>query len=100
MLYKLFIILLFLSSCIKSTSNVNADKDIIMITAKVIDAKGLDGCNFLLELDDGKKVQPLSLPSEFSQDGLKVEVEFKVKTGMMSICMAGPTVEIIKIAKK
>lgn len=92
-------ILLFIG-CVNSNSQTHTGKDVVSATAKVVDAKGLDGCRFLLELSDGKKLIPLSLPPTLSKDGLEVHVQYRFKKSMMSICMAGPTVELLKIEKK
>lgn len=37
----------------------------------------LDGCTYLLELQDGSKLQPVTLPVEFQHGGLKVRIKYK-----------------------
>ncbi|HMT30925.1 MAG TPA: hypothetical protein PKD91_16760 [Bacteroidia bacterium] len=68
------------------------------IQVKVIDYSELDGCKFLLETSDGKKLQPTNLPEKFSKDGIRLAVTYKVKDGM-SICMAGTMVELILVSE-
>lgn len=71
------------------------------IAASVQDARGLDGCTFLLLLPDGEKFEPVSLPDDFKTDGLPVWVKYKLPgTPMGSICMVGDIVEIIDIKKR
>lgn len=67
------------------------------IPAKVIDMRELDGCTFLLELEDGRKLQPTTaLPEKFQITGKKVLITYKT-TDMMSICMSGQPVTILTI---
>jgi hypothetical protein len=67
------------------------------IPAKVIDMRELDGCGFLLELEDGRKLQPVTpLPEKFQSNGMKVLITYK-NTDVMSICMSGQPVTILTI---
>lgn len=66
------------------------------ISATVIDMRKLDGCTYLLELQDGSKLQPATLPVEFQHGGLKVRIKYK-KVEIMSICMSGTPVELTYI---
>src|SRR5687768_13149848 len=63
------------------------------IATTVVDYRELDGCTFLLELDDKQKLQPVNLPLEFQKHGVRLYVLYKVKDGM-GICMAGKMVEL------
>jgi hypothetical protein len=67
--------------------------------AKVVDAAGLDGCGFLLELEDGSKLQPLNLSDAFRINNLEVIVKVKPEN-RSGICMAGKIVSIIDIRKR
>ncbi|MBC8043144.1 MAG: hypothetical protein IAF08_06840 [Rhizobacter sp.] len=49
--------------------------------------------------DGEKKYDPVSLPEEFKQDGLKVKFDAQIKRGAMSIRQWGKIVEIRKIEK-
>jgi hypothetical protein len=63
------------------------------IEVTVIDYRELDGCTFLLEQQDKKKLQPVNLPAEFQKNGLRLYVNYKNVDGM-GICMAGTMVEL------
>lgn len=68
-------------------------------TGKIVDARGLDGCQFLIETKEGQKLQAINLEDSWKQDGLKVRFKAQKVTGMMSICMAGPMVKLTAIEK-
>src|SRR4051812_47827488 len=57
----------------------------------------IDGCTFLLQLADEKKLEPTNLPEAFKKDNLSVWVKYVDKKDAMSICMAGQIVEISDI---
>jgi len=55
----------------------------------VRDYSGLDGCRFLIELQNGDKLNPVKIPEGFRlQDGQKITFSYNVLTDVMSICMA------------
>lgn len=70
------------------------------IPATVIDYRELDGCEFLIQLRDGTKLQPVNLDNKFKKDKLEVLITWKKYDGA-GICMAGTMVEItfISVAK-
>ncbi len=54
----------------------------------------LDGCGMLLQLDNGGYLEPVKLPPGVTLlEGRKAEIRYK-SVPQISICMAGPTVEI------
>lgn len=55
---------------------------------------GLDGCGFLLEISEGKKLEPTNLAEEIKKDRLIVWVKFTETKGKASVCMAGRIVTI------
>lgn len=80
--------------------------------ATIKDFTGLDGCGFVLELEDGSFIQPQLLlrcgtppvvedagillvdVTHFELvDGMRVKISYE-ETGDMSICMVGPVVKI------
>lgn len=87
------------------------DSSACSTTATVRDLTGLDGCGFVLELEDGSYLEPVRpllfcgtppLPKEVTEDplysfdfvdGKRVKVSYE-ETGDMSICMVGPVVKI------
>jgi len=63
------------------------------------DMTGLDGCRFVIELDDGERIQPMNM-NEFDiepKDGMQVKLSYVIDKEAMSICMAGTTVQLVKI---
>lgn len=57
----------------------------------------LDGCSWMLQLEDGKKLEPVNLKEEFKKDKLNVWIQYQVKKGGMSVCMAGEVITISDI---
>lgn len=60
---------------------------------------GLDGCKWMIELNNGSKIQPTNLAA-FDialAEGQKVWVEYVEQQGVMSTCMAGKVVKLIKL---
>ena len=73
------------------------------INATLKNLTGLDGCSWVLVLDNGKKLEPTNL-KKFDhiklEDGKQVIVEYEPKPLAASICMVGTIVEIICISEK
>jgi hypothetical protein len=74
----------------------------------MIDLTGLDGCSFVLELEDGTRLEPSgynpdgdlnAIPSIEWVDGKKVYIDYVPVTEWMSICMAGQMVMITCISE-
>lgn len=79
--------------------------------AIIRDLSGLDGCGYVLELEDGTRLEPVwpslfcgtpPLPKEITEDplynfefvdGKRVIISYE-EVGNMSICMVGTTVKI------
>jgi hypothetical protein len=59
----------------------------------------LDGCSFMLQLEDGKRLEPDGLQPEFEKDSLKVWLKY-TEEDRMSVCMAGQTIKVIDIKKR
>jgi len=69
--------------------------------ATVIDMSGLDGCVFMLKLENGKKLQPSpALTDDYSVNDMTVWVKYYVKKGAVGICMSGQIVTITDIQKR
>ncbi|MGB3850644.1 MAG: hypothetical protein WA958_11800 [Tunicatimonas sp.] len=86
--------------------------------ATVRDLTGLDGCSWVLELEDGRRLEPHLATIGFCgtppldpeieaaisrnavwyeaspQDGMKVRIAYEVLSEQMSICMVGPVVQV------
>lgn len=102
----LFVLVFFTSCCtIHKTrvGNEKANTDTLqqqkLTPAVVIDYTELDGCSFLLKLQDGQKLQPVNLPGEYKINNLAVLIRFH-EVKQMSVCMAGKIVELDYITKK
>ena len=54
----------------------------------------IDGCQYVLQLADGKKLEPQNLAEELKVDKKELWVKYEIVRGAASICMAG---EIVKI---
>ena len=68
------------------------------IKATLRDYAGLDGCGFVLVLENGGVLEMGDFDEEpdFTfNDGLKVNISFEEMGDMASICMVGPIVRII-----
>ncbi len=62
------------------------------------DLTGLDGCGFVIDLEDGRRIEPLGFPEGFTPiDGKGVRVAFQL-VDQASICMSGEIVEIACIS--
>ncbi len=72
------------------------------VNAVVKDYTGLSGCHWVLELEDGEKLEPVNLHElDFEpEDGMPVRVEYTEAQQMMSICMVGKMVEIQCITRR
>ena len=70
------------------------------VQATVVDNSGLDGCRFMLQLQSGKKLQPLSLEEKFMKDGAKVWIKYREQKHAMSVCMAGDVVQVLAIEER
>ena len=70
--------------------------------ATIEDYTGLDGCGLVIKLQNGAVLEPTNL-NDFNitpTDGMKVWVKYHEVSGMASICMVGPIVEIDCLAKR
>jgi len=74
------------------------DKDIVVGTGEIqfID---LEGGFYGIVSDNGEHYDPINLPSEFEEDGLRVEFKLKILENQDSIHMWGAVVEILEIKK-
>ncbi|MGV3502296.1 MAG: hypothetical protein ACO1O1_01200 [Adhaeribacter sp.] len=107
------VLLLALNSC-RVFAEDEPKPDTCTTLATVKDTKGLDGCRFILVLDNGESLQPVQIfrcgnepagqtssnpLSQFElKDGQKVKIGYKEST-MPTICMLGKTVEITCITE-
>ena len=57
----------------------------------------VSGCEYILKLEDGKKLEPVNLALSFKKDMLPVWIKYIPKKEAVSICMAGQIVELIDV---
>ena len=60
----------------------------------------LDGCQWMLEMADGKKYEPNNMQEEFRKDKMKVWIKYTVAKGAMTICMAGTVIKLSDIKER
>ena len=94
----LILITLILSCHRKTTSAVVITDDELRalnyIPAKVVLQTELDGCGFMLALEDGKMLEPTNLNDSLKQDRLRLWVKYHTKKNAMSVCMMGTPIVI------
>lgn len=68
----------------------------------ILDYRGLDGCKWLIRLDNGELLEPVNLNRFDLQpaDSMKVVLTYTPTPDIMSICMAGKMVRITCISSK
>ncbi len=79
-----------------TTTENKAPTNAIEVT--VIDYSELDGCTFMLETTDGKKLQPVHLAEKYQKAGIRLSIVYKVSDGM-GVCMAGTMVDLIFVSE-
>lgn len=67
--------------------------------ATVIDYTELDGCKYLFQLEDGRKLNPGTIDAKYQKNGLKVWLKYE-RVDLMNVCMAGETIKVIDIAER
>ena len=65
------------------------------------DLKGLSGCSWVIELNDGTRLEPLNLADfEISpEEGQRVRIQYEEKEEIATNCMVGPVIYILGIKK-
>lgn len=90
-----FIFLLSISvSCNKTEQ---PDKD--AVTATLSDYTGLDGCSWVIKLENGEVLEPTNLDG-FNidmEEGKKIWITYVLSQYQVSICMVGPKIDITEI---
>jgi hypothetical protein len=83
--------LILYNSCTKELNENRIEFD-----GTVVDYSGLDGCGFIIELDNGDKLEPVQIADTgfVFYDGQRVRISFTLLDEMASICMVGKIVRI------
>lgn len=77
------------------TDAATSCKNAVLVTLR--NRAGLDGCGWVLQLENGKNLEPLNLKQYANlqlQDGKKLLIEYEVQPMAVSICMIGQIVKI------
>ena len=85
----LFVLVLGLS-CKTNQKSVSKENPECNTIGTVKDFKGLDGCTYLIVLENGDKLNPIDLPTQGFEwkDGQKVRFGYEIAKDMMSVCMS------------
>ncbi len=92
------VFLIAFASCTTDTCNCGNDA----VKATIEDFTGLDGCGWVLVLEDGTNLEPTNLNSQqvAPADGKKVWVTYTKAQNAASICMVGDMVEITCMSER
>lgn len=99
----LFILLVFtgMTSC-KHKSKTGTDVDYGAqgyIAATVINYE-VDGCQWMIQLENGTKYEPQNMDESFRKDQQKVWIKYVEVKGAMTICMAGKVIKLTDIKQR
>lgn len=90
---KIFLVLLLFSVSFLSCNKEKEEEE----NATVRNLAGLDGCGMLIELDNGRLLEPVILPANIIlEPDRRVSITYRILK-RASNCMAGETVEIIRL---
>jgi hypothetical protein len=99
-----YLVILLSSCCAKNISTVQSNSTVPdnKLTAATVINYQVDGCNYLLQLMNGEKLEPVNLTEEYKKDQLKVLIKYHYEKDKMSVCMAGKIVflDLIKLQKE
>jgi hypothetical protein len=92
------IFLLFAFSVIFITACQNDEEIILEEIGLVVDYAGAGNCGFVIELENGARIQPLYYPEGFTfSQGQRVHVQYVELNNVISPCDRGIPVEIVLI---
>jgi len=70
------------------------------VSGTIVDMTGLDGCGYMIRLENGKKLEPSHIEEQFRQNDLPVWIKYSIPKSAISICMAGQMVTLSAIHKR
>jgi hypothetical protein len=92
------IIFLFALSVIFNTACQNDDEIVLEEVGIMVDYAGAGNCGFVIELENGARIQPLYFPEGFTfAQGQRIHVQYVELTSIISPCDRGTPVEIVFI---
>lgn len=91
--FLIFLAFVSIILCASCNSNHECEKG---ITGTIINTSSLDGCQWIIELENGEKLQAVNLTSfEIElKDGMKISLIYKKIEDVATICMKGIVVEL------
>ena len=91
-IFLLLLFAIFLTACTKE------EEITFMDSGTVINYAGAGNCGYIIELDNGNKIQPLFFPAGFVfSEGQRVLVEYKEMQNVISSCDRGIASELIYV---
>ena len=93
--FALFCFLIISCSTSKNTNTVVVECK--WASGIVVDMSSLDGCRFLIQLEDSSFIEPINLSEEYRLNEKKVCFQYKLKPEIPSICMKGKIAEVLNI---
>ena len=92
------IFLLFALSVILITSCQNNDEIVLEEVGIVVDYAGAGNCGFVIELENGSRIQPMYYPDGFTfSQGQRVHVQYVEMNNVISPCDRGIPAEVVFI---
>jgi hypothetical protein len=101
LLMTLLIAVFTFAACNSTKSDKPKADDKNLIEGVLVDMNNLDGCGWIIKLQDGTKLQPINM-DKFElepKDGAAVLFSYK-KVDMAGVCMVGQMVELLSIKEK
>lgn len=94
--FYLLSLMLFTLLALTSCNKLECDN---CIEANLRDYHGLDGCEWIIELKNGERLEPTNLDAFDIQlaNGKKICLRYAERHDLMSICMVGKTVDILEL---
>lgn len=95
----LVVLIVLMISCHKKTTTAIMQTDdelrtLNYIPAKVVLQTEMDGCGYLLALEDGTLLEPVNLNDTLKQNTLRLWVKYHTEKKGMSVCMMGTMIRI------
>lgn len=84
----------------KETVVTGDEKKTQGFTKGVVTKYDVDGCTFLITLENGKRLHPLNLDEAYQIDGLGVWIKYIFQREAITVCMAGEVIKITAIEKE
>lgn len=83
-------------TCIKASNPQNN----LCNTLATVKRVALDGCKWILILDNGTKLEPYGIPESFTmEDGMRVSIAYDDHIKVASVCMVGKPAQILCIQR-